>query len=220
MKMTGGQALARQLEAEGITEVFGIPGVQLDWATDGLRQLGNRVQHALRAYTPKEQKAVALAAETYRTNPKLNVARAVQELQVGEALVSFLQADGSPAVVERAFIVPPASQFGPADAAEVHRAVTSSRLYGRYANPVDRSSAYELLQQKAAESAAAAAAAAAQAAAAPAKAGPAPKAKPSEMQKMAGAVASSAMHAIGSQIGREIMRGGLGGLFGGSRRRR
>jgi DNA helicase HerA-like ATPase len=204
------EQVVRLIRSKGVG-VFFITQNPIDIPDTVLGQLGNRVQHALRAFTPKEQKAIDQAAETYRTNPKLNVARAVQELQVGEALVSFLQADGTPAVVERAFIAAPASQFGPATPQQVQQAVNASRLHSRYAQTVDRDSAYEMLQRKAAEPAPAAPTA---------KAEPAARAKPNEFQKMAGAFAGSMMHAIGAQIGREIMRGVLGGLTGSSRTRR
>ena len=115
-----------------------------------LGQLGNRVQHALRAFTPRDQKAVKTAAETLRPNPKLDVTSAITELAVGEALVSLLDAKGSPTVTERAWIAPPASQIGPITDAQreaVQKGATA--LYGHYVQTVDRESAYEKLQGRA-----------------------------------------------------------------------
>jgi len=116
-----------------------------------LGQLGNRVQHALRAFTPKDQKAVKAAAETLRPNPKLKVAEVITELGVGEALVSLLDEKGRPGVVERAFVVPPGSRLGPLDAAERKAVIESSIVYGHYEKAIDRDSAYEKLKARAAE---------------------------------------------------------------------
>jgi hypothetical protein len=115
-----------------------------------LGQLGNRVQHALRAFTPRDQKAVKTAAETLRPNPKLDVTSAITELAVGEALVSLLDAKGSPTITERAWIVPPASQIGPIPDAQrdaIQKETTA--IYGHYTQTVDRESAYEKLQARA-----------------------------------------------------------------------
>ncbi|MBM0743540.1 DUF853 family protein [Phormidium sp. CLA17] len=113
-----------------------------------LGQLGNRVQHALRAFTPLDQKAVKAAAQTLRANPGLNVEQAIAELGVGEALVSFLEENGVPAIVERAFVIPPGSQIGAITPAQRQHIVQSSGLYGHYEKLSDRESAYELLKQK------------------------------------------------------------------------
>ena len=116
-----------------------------------LGQLGNRVQHALRAFTPRDQKAVKTAADTLRPNPKLDIGAAITELAVGEALVSMLDEKGSPTVTERAWIVPPASQIGPITDARARRRSASRRrsLYGHYEQTVDRESAYEKLKARA-----------------------------------------------------------------------
>src|SRR5437870_4237866 len=114
-----------------------------------LGQLGNRVQHALRAFTPHDQKAVKVAADTLRPNPKIDIGRAISELAVGEALVSLLDDHGSPTVTERAWIVPPVSRMGPITEAE--RAAIrkeASALYGQYEQTVDRESAYEKLKAR------------------------------------------------------------------------
>ncbi|MEQ8201680.1 MAG: helicase HerA-like domain-containing protein [Syntrophomonadaceae bacterium] len=113
-----------------------------------LGQLGNRVQHALRAYTPRDQKAIKAAAETFRQNPNYTVDQVITELAVGEALVSFLDEKGRPSVVERAFILPPRSLMGPIDPATRQGLLNGSALKGKYEQSVDRESAYELLQQK------------------------------------------------------------------------
>ncbi len=110
-----------------------------------LGQLGNRVQHALRAFTPRDQKAVKSAATTLRANPKLDVEAAITELAVGEALVSMLDDKGRPTVVERAFVVPPGTRVGPITAEERAALIKASALAGVYDKPVDRESAYEKL---------------------------------------------------------------------------
>jgi DNA helicase HerA-like ATPase len=170
-----------------------------------LGQLGNRVQHALRAFTPRDQKAVKTAAATFRQNPKVDTEKAITELGVGEALVSFLQEKGTPAPVERAFVFPPRSRLAPLAAEERARVIKASPRYGYYEKAVDRESAYEKLQARAEQAAAAA---------------PAPPASPkgaqprSEVADVLGSMAKSAARSAGTQIGREIMRGILGSLFG------
>lgn len=117
-------------------------------------QLGNRVQHALRAFTPRDQKAIKAAADTFRINPDLNVAQAITELKVGEALVSTLMADGAPSIVQRALIKPPRSRLGPLDAKERAIIQSISPVDGKYDTRVDRDSAEEVLARKAADAAA------------------------------------------------------------------
>ena len=112
-----------------------------------LGQLGNRVQHALRAFTPKDQKAVKTAAQTMRANPAFDTEKAIQELGTGEALISFLDAKGSPSVVERAMVIAPCSRMGPVTDDERNGLINHSSLYGKYKEEVDRESAYERLQQ-------------------------------------------------------------------------
>ena len=118
-----------------------------------LGQLGNRVQHALRAYTPRDQKAVAVAAETFRTNPAFNTSEAIMNLETGEALVSFLDEKGAPSVVERSKILFPLSQIGAITESQRDHIIKSSRLFGRYDTPVDNESAYEVLLAQAEEEA-------------------------------------------------------------------
>jgi len=180
-----------------------------------LGQLGNRVQHALRAFTPKDQKAVKTAADTLRPNPKIKADRVITELEVGEALVSFLDDKGRPCMVERAFIVPPASQLGPITDTERAQLVRSSPVAGKYDAPVDRESAYEKLkgrtQAKPAEP---------QHSDNPVsdilfgKTGPRGK----QTQGVLEAMGKSAARAIGSELGRRVLRGILGSVLGGKRR--
>ncbi len=194
-------------------------------------QLGNRVQHALRAFTPRDQKAVKAAAETFRVNPKINVETAITELAVGEALVSLLQGDGTPSIVDRAFIRPPCSRLGPVTPQERKIFLDTSAVAGKYEAVVDRESAYELLSSKAASQAEAdaqakAAKAAEKASAAQAKqqaaearsARVAQKAeKPSMTEKMMTSAARSAASSVGRQVanslGKSLVRGLLGALL-------
>ena len=185
-----------------------------------LGQLGNRVQHALRAFTPKDQKAVKSAADTFRPNPEIDVQSAITELGVGEALISFLDEKGTPNMVERAFVVPPRSHIGPVTEEQRKELLANSLVAGQYEEVVDRESAYEILQKKA-EAAAAEAEAQAlaeeQEKAAEAEAKEEAKAAKSSSRSDStmGAFAKSAARAVGSNIGREIVRGVLGGIFGG-----
>jgi len=195
------EQVVRLIRSKGVGVYF-ITQNPLDIPETVLGQLGNRVQHALRAYTPRDQKAVKAAAETFRANPRLDTTRAILELGVGEALVSMQDEKGVPAMVERAWIVPPRSSLTPLQPGEIAGIVRGSVLYGAYEKTVDRESAYEKLSAKAEK-------AAAEAPAAPAKKDP-----KSGTEVLVGALAKSAAHAIGSQIGRQIMRGVLGSLFG------
>ena len=120
----------------------------LDIPDTVLAQLGNRVQHALRAYTPRDQKAVKSAAETFRPNPKLKTAQVITELGVGEALVSFLEDKGVPSIVERILIRPPSARVGPVNPAERKAIIDKSPVRGQYDTLIDRESAYEKLQKK------------------------------------------------------------------------
>jgi DNA helicase HerA-like ATPase len=127
----------------------------LDVPEGVLAQMGNRVQHALRAYTPREQKAVQIAASTFRPNPKFKTELAITELAKGEALVSVLDPKGIPTMVERTLIRPPSSRLGPVTPAEREKLIKSSPVYGQYETAVDRESAYEKLSGKARQRAAA-----------------------------------------------------------------
>jgi hypothetical protein len=119
-----------------------------------LSQLGNRVQHALRAFTPRDQKAVAAAAQTFRPNPKLDTAKVIMELGKGEALVSFLEGNGTPAMVERVMIRPPSARIGPITPEERKAIMDASPVKGKYDTAIDAESAYELLQKRVAGTAA------------------------------------------------------------------
>jgi hypothetical protein len=171
------------------------------------------VQHALRAFSPNEQKAVKAAAGTFRANPKLDVVKAITELGVGEALVSVLDAKGTPSVVERAFVLPPRSRLTPLSPEERAQAVRDSVLHGHYENTVDRESAYEKLKEKAAQRQAEESAGGAAPGGAPKGGGRAAGTR-SETGVLIGAMVKSAAHAIGSQLGRQIIRGVLGSILG------
>ena len=197
-----------------------------------LGQMGNRVQHALRAFTPRDQKAVKAAAETFRQNPGLDIASVVTELGVGEALVSFLDEKGMPSMVERAFVVPPHSQIGPISPDERRKIITSSPLFGHYEKQLDRESAFEVLKgrtESAADGGGGADPAkkqadfearlksqrdAAEAKAAADAARRAPKSQ-NPMGGLVEAAAKSAVRAASSSLGRQIVRGILGSFLGG-----
>ncbi len=139
------EQVVRLIRSKGVGVYF-VTQNPLDIPDTVLGQLGNRVQHALRAYTPRDQKAVQAAAETFRPNPQLDTAQAITELGVGEALVSFLDEKGRPSIVERSFILPPASQIGPISDAERSQIIANSIVAGVYEKTVDRESAYEKLR--------------------------------------------------------------------------
>jgi len=142
------EQVVRLIRSKGVG-VFFVTQNPLDIPEITLSQLGNRVQHALRAFTPHDQKAVKAAAETFRQNPKVNVEKAIMELATGEALVSFLDEKGMPGIVERAFVLPPKSQIGPIAPSIRQQIVQQSLLYGHYERLVDRESAYEILKARA-----------------------------------------------------------------------
>ncbi|MDQ3013554.1 MAG: DUF853 domain-containing protein [Acidobacteriota bacterium] len=179
-----------------------------------LGQLGNRVQHALRAYTPRDQKAVKAAATTFRQNPDINVEAAITELGVGEALVSMLDEKGTPGIVRRALMLPPHSKLGAIAPDQRQRVIQSSIIARHYENAVDRESAYERLKEKAGQ----AAATLQQQSDAAKPSAPSPMMK--EATHVLGAFATSAARAVGSSLGRQIIRGVLGSIFGGSTSRR
>jgi hypothetical protein len=215
------EQVVRLIRSKGVGIYF-VTQNPLDVPESVLGQLGNRVQHALRAFTPRDQKAVRTAAETLRPNPKLKAERVITELGVGEALVSLLDEKGRPRVVERAFIVPPASHVGPLSTEERQQIVRGSSLRSRYENAVDRESAYEKLRQQVQQK---------QAPEAPAEPASAPspisdilfgKTGPRggrQTQGVLEAATKSAARAIGSELGRQILRGVLGSILGGGRRR-
>ncbi|MBX3602826.1 MAG: DUF853 domain-containing protein [Rubrivivax sp.] len=228
------ELVVRLVRSKGVGVYF-VTQNPLDVPDTVLAQLGNRVQHALRAFTPRDQKAVKAAAETMRPNPGIkDLAGAITELAVGEALVSFLDAKGRPCVTERVYVLPPGSQIGPITPEQRRALLARSLVAGVYEKVVDSESAHELLKQRVAASAEAGAAARASTGtggAAPAGAGgglldsvkdavfgttgPRGGRYPGLAEK----AATSAVRSIGTAVGREIIRGVLGGLFGGTRRR-
>jgi DNA double-strand break repair helicase HerA and related ATPase len=200
------EQVVRLIRSKGVGVYF-VTQNPLDVPDTVLGQLGNRVQHALRAFTPRDQKAVKAAAETFRADPGLDVTKAITELAVGEALVSMLDAKGAPVVVERASVCPPRSRLTPLSGEERGEVIKASVLFGHYEKTVDRESAYEKLKQRTSEEQA-------KEAEAPARRGKAAEPE-SDTAKLFGAMAKSAAHAIGSQIGRQIIRGVLGSILGG-----
>jgi len=200
------EQMVRLIRSKGVGVYFCTQN-PLDVPDTVLGQLGNRVQHALRAFTPRDQKAVKAAATTFRENKKLDVEAVITELGVGEALVSFLDDKGQPSVVDRALIYPPQSQLPPLSDAEREATVKQSTLYGHYEKIVDRESAYEMLKVRVPQAPAGQQAASGES-------------WQSQAGEMAEALGKSAVRAIGSQLGREIMRGVLGSIFGGTTTRR
>lgn len=203
------EQVVRLIRSKGVGVYF-VTQNPLDLPDTVLGQLGNRVQHALRAFTPRDQKNVKSAAETFRPNPKLNVIKAITELAVGEALISVLDDKGSPTIVERALVCPPHSRLSPLTPEERSQLIRGSVLYGHYENMVDRESAYERLKVKAEQMRVES-----QEQAAKKRQVAEPK---SQAEQLIGAAVKSAAHAIGSQLGRQIIRGVLGSIFGGGRK--
>lgn len=210
------EQVVRLIRSKGVGVYF-VSQNPLDIPDVVLGQLGNRVQHALRAFTPRDQKAVNSAAETFRSNPKVDVKTAITELGVGEALVSFLDEKGIPSPVERALVCPPKSRIGPANDAERAMVIRQSLVAGVYEKQVDRESAYEVLKKRAEQ----------------VSAEQAPKQEAAKQEEQGfdwGGVlggkktsrsdsamevaAKSAARAIGSQLGRSIIRGVLGSILG------
>lgn len=181
----------------------------LDVPESVLAQMGNRVQHALRAYTPREQKAVKTAADTFRPNPKFKTDKAITELGKGEALVSVLDLKGVPTMVERTMIRPPESRMGPITPQERDKLIKSSPVYGQYDEAVDRESAYEKLSQRAGERAKAQEKAAAEKQAAREARG-APRQRESATDRFVKNVAGSVGRQVGSMVVRSLVRGILG----------
>jgi len=233
------ELVVRLVRSKGVG-VFFVTQNPLDIPDSILGQLGNRVQHALRAFTPRDQKAVKAAATTMRANPKLDIETAITELAVGEALVSLLDEKGRPAVTERAFVIPPRSRIGPISDDERKALIASSLVAGVYEKKVDRESAYEKLSARvtaAPGGKAAGSASAGTVAGAPASTGAGTTADGGMMgglkdvifgttgprggkhEGLAEAAARSAVRSIGSSVGREIIRGVLGSILGGKSRR-
>jgi uncharacterized protein len=218
--------IVRLIRSKGVGVYF-VTQNPLDVPEEVLGQLGNRVQHALRAFTPKDQKAVKAAADTFRTNPKLDVAKCITELEVGEALISFLDEKGAPGVVERALVCPPRSQIGPITAEQRQQLMKTSIVAGVYEKAVDRESAYELLKSRAANAPVAGTGGGSgtpNAAGAPNQPWYAnipgfgtPAGGGRRGDSLAEAMAKSAARTIGSSVGRQLVRGVLGSLLGGKK---
>ncbi len=213
------EQVIRLVRSKGVGVYF-VTQNPLDIPDTVLGQLGNRVQHALRAFTPRDQRAVKAAATTFRPNPPLDVEAAITQLGVGEALVSLLEEKGTPAPVQRGLIVPPCGQIGPITPAQRQQIIRSSTVYGHYEQVIDRESAYEILKQRSAQAPQSKTLEEKQAEFARKRAQqPAGKVKPSETTQMLDAFAKSAARSVGSSFGRSLIRGILGSLFGGSKRR-
>src|SRR3954452_4122162 len=228
------EQMVRLIRSKGVGVYF-VSQNPLDIPDIVLGQLGNRVQHALRAFTPRDQKAVHAAAETFRQNPKLNTITVLQQLAVGEALVSMLDANGTPGIVERAKIVPPRGQVGAITSEQRQQIIASSVLAGRYETLVDRESAYEKLQARAGQKARITGAPVAEPGAsvpAGAKEGlfkpvigeigsifqPTIGPRGGGRDSVATAMLKTAARADSSQVSRQVVRGLLGGILGGRRR--
>lgn len=220
------EQVVRLIRSKGVGVYF-VTQNPLDIPEKILGQLGNRIQHALRAFTPRDQKSVKAVAETMRANPALDAEKAILELGVGEALISLLDEKGVPGITERAFILPPASQVGPITLEERKALMGSSLVAGIYENAVDRESAYEMLKERA------------KAAPKPAATGTIPPERDEGLvgglgdvllgstgprggrrEGVVDALLKSAARSVGTAVAREITRGVLGSLLGGGGRRR
>lgn len=235
------ELVVRLVRSKGVGVYF-VTQNPLDIPDSILAQLGNRVQHALRAFTPRDQKAVKASATTMRSNPNLNIETAIMDLAVGEALVSFLDTKGSPSITERVFVLPPSSQIGPINASQRQTLIAQSLVTGVYEQAIDRESAYERIRETAKEQAPS------QSATQPTTATTAPRALPGlaptsteptdggimgslntilfgstgprggKRDGLAQTMAKSAVRTMGSTLGREILRGVLGSIMGGRKR--
>ena len=211
--------VVRLIRSKGVG-VFFVTQYPDDVPDEVLGQLGNRIQHALRAYTPRDKKAVKAAAESFRANPAFDTVDLISTLGVGEALVSTLDADGVPSVVERTLVAPPGSRIGPLDAAERSQLRERSPLGGIYDEAVDRESAYELLIQREQEiernrEQAMAEAQRREQQEAATRTQSRRVSSGSRRQSVGEAFAKSIVRSIGSRVGRQIVRGILGSIIGG-----
>ena len=215
------EQVVRLIRSKGVGVYF-VSQSPLDIPEAVLAQLGNRVQHALRAFTAKDQKAVKATAESFRGDGSVKLEDAIGELQIGEALVSLLDEGGAPTIAARTMIAPPTSRLGPISANERRTIVGASLVAGVYEEAVDRESAYELLQRRSERTPVTGSG--------PAESSPrseslletlggSPKGGGRSRQTPVEALVLSAVRSIGSRLGREIMRGIFGSISGGSRRR-
>jgi DNA helicase HerA-like ATPase len=224
------ELVVRLVRSKGVGVYF-VTQNPLDIPDSVLGQLGNRVQHVLRAFTPRDQKAVTATAQTMRPKPGLDIEAAITELAVGEALVSLLDAKGRPSETERVFILPPGSQLGPITPAQRQALMANSLVAGVYEKTIDRESAYEKIKGRAPAMDAQAVNQAKQTVSSSnagesqgvmgevsdllfGSTGP----RGGKRDGVAQLVVRSAVRTVGSAIGREIVRGVLGGLLGGRRR--
>jgi DNA helicase HerA-like ATPase len=202
------EQVVRLIRSKGVGVYF-ITQSPLDIPDDVLGQLGMKIQHALRAFTPKDKKTVKAVADSFRQNPAIDTASLVTELGVGEALVSVLDEEGVPTQVEHVLIRPPESRIGALTVEEREQHMKRSPYKGKYDEVVDRESAYEILKQRAEKAAEKAAEQQVETDSAPKK-----KTRSSRQTPME-AMVKSAARSIGSSLGRQIIRGVLGSLFGG-----
>lgn len=208
------EQVVRLIRSKGVGIYF-ISQSPLDIPEEILGQLGLKIQHALRAFTPKDQKAVRTVANTFRANPNIDTGTVITELGVGEALVSTLDEEGIPTQVEQILIRPPESRIGPMSETERQEQIGRSPYRGRYDTPLDRESAYEMLIKRAEESAAKEDAIEREEAAREAAEDKAKPRRRSTRQSPTEAFVKSAARSIGSQLGRRVIRGILGSLFKG-----
>jgi len=208
------EQVVRLIRSKGVGVYF-VTQNPLDLPEAILGQLGNRIQHALRAFTPREQKAVRAAAQTFRANPAFDAAEAIRELGVGEALVSTLGGKGIPGRVERTLIRPPASRLGPATQVERQVVIATSLFHGRYDQSIDRKSAYEMLTERAAKAAAGNSQDAVPTRGHKTPAVPPSRGPRSNRQSVMEALVKSVVRSIGSSLGRQISRGILGSILKG-----
>jgi hypothetical protein len=222
----------RLVRSKGVGVYF-VTQNPLDIPDTVLAQLGNRVQHALRAFTPRDQKAVKATAETMRPKPGLDIEAAITELAVGEALVSLLDAKGRPSITERVFVLPPGSQLGPISPEQRQSLLQNSLVAGVYEKAVDRESAYEKIKGRSDTTATTTPGAALPGIAAPAESGNSVLGgvmgglndilfgttgpRGGRHDGLAQTMMKSAVRTIGTKAGQEILRGVLGGIFGGKR---
>jgi DNA helicase HerA-like ATPase len=215
------EQVVRLIRSKGVG-VFFVTQNPIDVPDTVLGQLGNRVQHALRAFSPRDQKAVKAAAQTFRANPKLTVESVITEMGVGEALVSFLDEKGVPGMVERAMVCPPHSQIGPITPEQRAEIIRASVLAGVYETAVDRESAYEKLKSKVVASGAPSQAPSSGwlgglEAAGTALGGALGSGGGRRGDTVLQAAVKSAARTMGSTVGRQLIRGVLGSLLGGKR---
>lgn len=205
------ERVVRLIRSKGVGIYF-VTQNPLDVPNTVLAQLGNRVQHALRAFTPRDQKAVRAAAETFRQNPAFNTEDVITALGVGEALVSTLEKKGTPSIVERTLIAPPSGRVGPATDAERRAIMADSPVRGRYDKTIDRESAYELLAKRREKTEPRDAAPARHEREEPREKAPTKSRGVSTTERVLTNLASSAARSIGTQVGRAILRSILGSM--------